>query len=106
MAIITFSNINVSLQQGDHLYETTTTSVGGFDTASTVMHVGEITNVSGNVITVTGTPTPGSFFMFLKDPVVNLSSVVGEYAEVTLRNNSKEQAELFSLGSEISVSSK
>ena len=49
MAIITFSNINVSLQQGDHLYETTTTSMGGFDTASTVMHVGEITNVSGNV---------------------------------------------------------
>ena len=65
-----------------------------------------LNNVSGNVITVTGTPTPGSFFMFLKDPVVNLSSVVGEYAEVTLRNNSKEQAELFSLGSEISVSSK
>ena len=106
MAIITFSNINVSLQQGDHLYQTTTTSVGGFDTASTVTHVGEITDVDGNVITVAGTPTAGAFFMFLKDPVVNLSSVVGEYAEVTLKNNSKKQAELFSLGSETSVSSK
>ena len=41
-----------------------------------------------------------------KNSKVNISSIVGEYAEVTLKNNSTAKAELFSLGSEVALSSK
>ena len=48
----------------------------------------------------------GGFFMFEKDNSIHNSSLVGYYMEVTLENSSQEKAELFSLGSEISISSK
>ena len=110
MPTITFdSNINVSVQVGDNLYETTfptTTPAHGFDIGGSPTLVGAITAVGSNYITVNGTPTSGAFFMFLKDNTVNSSSVIGEYSEVVLKNNSKHQAELFTLGSEIAISSK
>ena len=49
---------------------------------------------------------PKSFIMFSKDNKVNLSSMLGYYASVTFKNDSKEKAELFSVGSEVSESSK
>tara|TARA_R100000734_G_C3305383_1_gene95898 strand:+ start:770 stop:1342 length:573 start_codon:yes stop_codon:yes gene_type:complete len=49
---------------------------------------------------------PNSFISFLKNNKVNKKSVKGYYAEVKLTNNSNEKAELFSIGSEISESSK
>ena len=100
------NNVNVSAQVGDMLYESVYISAAGFNLGDDPVLVGLITAVNGNSITVTGNPTSGAFFMFLKDNTVNSSSVVGEYAEVILKNNSKEQAELFTLGSEIAVSSK
>ena len=51
-------------------------------------------------------PSQGDFIMFAKDNAVNLSSVLGYYAEVTFNNNSREEAELFSIGSDVFESSK
>lgn len=47
-----------------------------------------------------------SFISFLKNNKVNKKSVKGYYAEVKLTNDSNEKVELFSIGSEISESSK
>jgi hypothetical protein len=44
--------------------------------------------------------------MFAKNHVVNTSSLLGYYADVKFENNSKEKAELFSVNSEITESSK
>ena len=48
----------------------------------------------------------GSFVMFSKDKTANNTSLVGYYADVKLVNDSIEDAELFMLASEITVSSK
>jgi len=55
---------------------------------------------------ITNSLTNSSFISFLKNNQVNKKSVKGYYAEVKFVNNSKEKAELFSVGSEISESSK
>ena len=47
-----------------------------------------------------------SFILFSKDNAVNLSSVVGYYAEVKMRNTATVQAELYQVSSEIFESSK
>jgi len=48
----------------------------------------------------------GTFIMFAKESSINLSGLIGYYAEVKIKNNSKVNAEMFSIGSEITVSSK
>ena len=53
-----------------------------------------------------GTPNIGDFIMFSKDNKVNLSSALGYYAEVKLKNNSEEKAELFAVGTDFVESSK
>tara|TARA_R100001082_G_scaffold36047_1_gene18917 strand:- start:1092 stop:1496 length:405 start_codon:yes stop_codon:yes gene_type:complete len=52
------------------------------------------------------TPSTGDFIMFRKDNRVNNCSLKGYYAEVTLTNTGADKKELFSLGSEITESSK
>ena len=44
--------------------------------------------------------------MFSKDNKANMSSILGYYAEVEFKNNSKVEAELFSVGTEVFESSK
>ena len=44
--------------------------------------------------------------MFAKDSSINLSGLVGYYAEVKIKNNSTEKAEMFSIASEVTPSSK
>ena len=44
--------------------------------------------------------------MFSKENEANLGSLLGYVAEVEFTNNSKEKAELFSIGAEVSESSK
>ena len=46
------------------------------------------------------------YFMFSKDNTINNSSLIGYYASVNLTNNSIEKAELFTLASDVSESSK
>ena len=51
-------------------------------------------------------PSVGSFISFAKDKKANTSSLLGYYMSVNFVNDSKEKAELFSVGSEIVESSK
>ena len=116
---ITFSNpLNTSVQVGDMGYYANTNTLGAFNTQnlSNVISIGPITNITpwnGTFATITcnmpiGTTPPvlGSFIMFSKDNKVNMSSILGYYAEVTFKNSSRVEAELFSVGTEVFESSK
>jgi len=67
---------------------------------------GQITVDELATITMSTADNFGDFIMFAKDTSVNLSGLVGYYAEVKINNNSKEKAEMFSVASEITTSSK
>ena len=121
--------INQSCQEGDILYYTDVNpnTIGGFSvsnggenaTTVTMGLVMSITNVDNNgdgEFDVTNIvcnmdddavlPSPTDFIFFGKPRTVNEASIVGYYGEFTFRNNSKEKAELFAVGSEVSQSSK
>ena len=51
-------------------------------------------------------PATNDFLFFSKDNRANMTSLLGYYAEVEVRNNSTEKVELFAMGSEIFESSK
>ena len=61
---------------------------------------------------VNGPPGPNvnsdvyDFIFFAKNNAVNLSSILGYYAQITFTNDSKEKAELFSVGCGTTQSSK
>ena len=110
---------NVSLSIGDVAYYVeTSTLVSGTNisvasnaagTEENIKKIGEITGIGGvfiTVDTVINTPPDGAFVMFSKDKVANNTSLLGYFAEVTLKNNSKQPVELFALSSEVAVSSK
>ena len=59
-----------------------------------------------SALTYTENCTQGSFIMFSKDNKVNMSDMLGYYASVELRNNSKTEAELFNVGTTFFESSK
>ena len=110
-AKIVFSRqINISVQIDDSLYESIVTPAGTgetFDIAGAPQYIGPITEIGVDYIKTSGTPTStGGFYTFLKDNSINSSSVIGEWAEVTIKNNSTKKAEIFALSSEIAVSSK
>ena len=110
--------LNVSIQVGDVAYYCLTTLLGIHDTASQpdIIKIGDIISIDQNTNTIVcnWSPNPASapyptqehFIMFSKDNKANLSSVLGYYAEVKFKNNSPYKAELFSVGSEVFVSSK
>jgi|TARA_R110000824_G_scaffold57710_5_gene156862 hypothetical protein len=121
--IITFNfpldSLNTSLQVGDTIYHVPTTN----PTAVNTYDVGDLSNVQefgvltaiaellpiGFTLTVDSnisTPVDASYIMFAKDKKANTTSLSGYYADVKFVNNSKEKAELFSVGSEITESSK
>jgi len=113
---IRFSNkINKSLQVNDYVYAIS----AGADAVSATDLVGRVSEVrnanfiadtdDGNGIAIAGAskvPLAGDFIMFRKDNRVNNCSLKGYYAEVTLTNTGAGKKELFSLGSEITESSK
>ena len=124
---ISFStNINNdSLQIGDYAYSVQVNPVpqGGFtysifsqtsafDNFQPVL-LGVVIGIGANSIVISddnvgdGTlVTAGDFFMFGKDSRINLSGLVGYYAEAIFKNNSSNRAEMYSIGSEITPSSK
>ena len=114
--IIQFAEpINVSVQVGDLAWYVDTTPLGVsgnmYDTANgdNMKQIGYITSITQNTITidfVINTPLGNSFIMFSKDNRVNKGSLLGYYAKIRMINRSKEKIELFSVGSEISESSK
>ena len=102
---------NDSLQIGDLAYYVTPFSEGGFAQSiaepSLIGRIAAITATSIDVEEVAGTaPYQGDFIMFAKDSGVNLAGLVGYYAEVKIKNDSTEKAEMFSIGSEVTPSSK
>ncbi len=109
---LTFNNnINVSVQIGDIIYYTSTTTQGVHDTANNVIELGVVIGITGNTITVdypTGVnpPAPGQFIMFAKDRRANMSSLLGYYAEFRIKNNSTNKAEMYSISVDVTESSK
>ena len=126
--------INVSVQIGDIAYFVVTNPVGNPGTdgnwaSTTTPHmtkdresikmIGPIIEVSSgfasgtivcdmptNLAAQYGPPPPGAFIMFSKDNKANLSSLLGYYSLLRLRNNSKTKAELFAVGTDFLESSK
>ena len=109
---LTFPNdINVSVQIGDIIYYSPTTPTGIHDTAGTVVELGNVISISGNTIVVnyqtnTVLPTASDFIMFAKDRSANMSSLLGYFAEFRIVNDSKDEAEMYSVSVEITESSK
>ena len=115
---ITLNTINVSVQVGDMIYYTSVNNIqsGGFQTGNldNTYLFGEVIFISPNTIIIEynsdpphpGLPQQGDFLSFVKDKKINTSNLVGYYAEANFINNSKEHVELFTVGSEISESSK
>ena len=104
---ITFTrNIqNISLQVGDIAYYVTP-DASGYNSDPEI--IGEISAIGKNFIIVPSNPgvTADDFIMFSKNKAVNNSSLLGYYAEVKLSNDSTGKVELFSIGSEVTQSSK
>ena len=116
-----FPTINFSANVGDIVYYSHSGSTfGGFNSTdlSNTRKLGEIKEIernptSGNPYlivrydaTKTTPPNNGDYISFAKDKKVNTSSLLGYYASVNFVNNSTNKVELFSVGSEISESSK
>jgi hypothetical protein len=89
---ITFTNLNSVLQIGDKVFNNSN------DDIRTVQ------SISGNTVTLDAAPT-NAFNYFAKDNRYNTSGLLGYYLEATLKNESNEEKELYSVGSEVSLSS-
>tara|TARA_R110000824_G_C15115446_1_gene667527 strand:+ start:349 stop:699 length:351 start_codon:yes stop_codon:yes gene_type:complete len=105
---------NDSLQIGDGVYYVTSSGGGGFNSSTeTPIFTGYLMEIDEDLMWiivdeagVPVTPSQGDFIMFAKDSSINLSGLTGYFAEVEIRNNSKVNAEMYAIGSEITVSSK
>ena len=116
--------LNQSLQVGDTVWWVDTAQSGGYNVADIVdengvpqaMKLGTVEELSNqyrahkvtisNYTLIQSPDLANAFIMFSKDNRANLTSLIGYYADVKFENNSKEKAELFTVGSEIVESSK
>ena len=113
---LTFSQpLNVSCQVGDVAFYVPTASSGGFSvgTQSNIVEIGTITAIAGTYSAPTVTigthlsvPPNSSYIFFMKDNKANLSSLLGYYASVKMKNSGTTTAELFSVGVDTFESSK
>ena len=120
-----FPTINTSAQIGDIVYYShTLQSTGGFDNTALnntrrlgpIIEIIDLSLVGGSGFALIveyddalhppGSPAQGDYISFVKDKKVNTSSLLGYYAEVNFVNYSAGKIELFSVGSEVSESSK
>ena len=114
---------NTSLQIGDMVYFCPSTAVGGFrmNTNMTNMDditiIGELIEINRPGVTLSNLvcwsdialpvlPSPRDFIFFSKENQANLGSLLGYVAEVEFTSNTRDKAELFSIGAEVSGSSK
>tara|TARA_R100000458_G_scaffold58904_1_gene68011 strand:+ start:3899 stop:4273 length:375 start_codon:yes stop_codon:yes gene_type:complete len=114
--------LNVSVQVGDTAYWCPTTPIASFDTAtqSSIVEIGRIIQVigaetgftSGSITVETDLylsqlPQVNVDYMFFsKDNITNLTSLLGYYASIEYKNNSKTEAEMFQTTVEVFQSSK
>ena len=119
---LTFTNpLNQSLQVGDTVWYIDGQDInqsGGYDIANNnnIQKLGTVEELSNqyrahqvtisNSFTVVPPDLTNAFIMFSKDNSANLTSLTGYYALAKFENNSEEKAELYAVGSEISISSK
>jgi hypothetical protein len=112
---LNFNDLNVSAQIGDDVYYTTGGgNIGGFNEAdvNNTVFLGPITEINDAGIVVqfddsaVNPPTIDDYISFAKNKKVNTTSLLGYYAHVELINESDCEIELFSVGSEITESSK
>jgi len=120
----TFTNpINVSLQ-AKPTNVATGVQTGAWDNiyfvnivsgkqSGTVKLIGECIAINNSTKTIdvnagTNIPLPntGDYLFFAKNTNINTPGIMGYYAEVEMKNDSTEQAELFTVSSEVSESSK
>lgn len=122
MIILTLNihgNINASLQVGDIAYYSSTGTVAnsGFATVNLgdILLIGEVVGIDRALSEIRvlfnpnlgpTPPTAEDYIMFAKNKTVNSSSLIGYYADVKFENYSTDKIEMFSVGSEISESSK
>lgn len=119
---------NDSLQVGDMIYFQTPTPLGGFDQQlNAPIFVGPVVDIfNANGVSVSspdwnppmfsmevddinpgGTvPSADDFIMFNKDCSANMSGLVGYFAAVKIKNNSRKKAEIYCISSGITPSSK
>jgi len=120
---LNITNLNNSLQVGDLIYAVSTETQPGANDAEaatpntgapnivgvlrriTIGAVDVVLDVDETVFFNTIIPIVGDFLMFSKYDQTD-GDVVGYYAQANFINDSKEKAELFSIGSEIKISSK
>tara|TARA_R100000231_G_scaffold70007_1_gene55590 strand:- start:400 stop:771 length:372 start_codon:yes stop_codon:yes gene_type:complete len=118
---LTFDKRNSSLKIGDHVNRIDTTESGGFTTStgaeSSIGTVQSINFTDANGAAINGmrvtvdcedsyTHNAGDFIYFAKNQQVEKSSLAGYYAVVRFQNDDISAAELYSVNSEITVSSK
>tara|TARA_R100001129_G_scaffold122060_2_gene84929 strand:+ start:11115 stop:11513 length:399 start_codon:yes stop_codon:yes gene_type:complete len=127
---LTFDEINNSMEVGDVVYYTNTTTSDGFEVSSnTIVQVGTIESITTDTnqylndgetdnptynkkIVVVDCesdltpPTTNDFIFFSKNNVINVSAVKGYYSLIEFKNNSTSATEMFSVGCDISESSK
>jgi hypothetical protein len=104
---LTFANpIAEGIQAGDIAWY--------LDVSSNInIEMGPIVSITNNPTVIVVNAGPGvappdteDFIFYVKNPIGYLGQLKGYYAEAQFRNNSTEDAELFSVGSEIFESSK
>ena len=107
--VLTFANpVNKTLQIGDVVYYCTITN-GVTDAPPEVGSITAFTNTTVTCSIDSSASTTGldsKFYFFAKDNKANLSSLVGYYAEVEMKNGSTSEVELYQIGSEVVESSK
>ena len=118
MAIITLNfpnHINISAQVGDTAYYVPTSSSSEFTVnSSNVTRIGVITQINDvinfikcdTLLPATDWPSANDFIFFSKDNKANMTSLLGYYAEATIRNNSQGKAEMFNISTDYFDSSK
>jgi len=109
----TTSTLNPSWTYGPNHEASTTPHYT--NTRENVVSMGTVISVTSNVIECDmpfwilleyERPQDGDFIMFSKDNKANLSSLLGYYSLLKLRNNSTSKAEMFSVGADFVESSK
>jgi len=118
--------INTSVQVGDMIYAVPTLPAGTaadtfrVETLRSALEIGEVWRINNQegldtsilpsldvlqTTTPPNTPAIGEFIMFSKNKAVNTSGIIGYYAEVTLKNYSISDVELFSIAAGVAISS-
>ena len=112
-----FDSLNASVRAGDLAYYIPTTTQGAFDMGNSDQAIvfGQVDSIINDENTVVIAwdnagaipfPAPTDYIMFSKSSNVNVASLIGYYAEVSLVNDSHEYVELYSVGSQVSENSK